>query len=67
MKTTTLCLFLAVALSACSDNQQEKIDTFNEKNAKRATEYIKKPLDQAREVQKMAEEKYRDMEKNQGE
>lgn len=67
MKTIIFGLFLAAALTACSDNQQEKIDEFNEKNAKQASEYIQKPLDQAKEVQKMAADKYKELEKDQGE
>jgi response regulator RpfG family c-di-GMP phosphodiesterase len=65
MKTFIICLFLAIGLTACSDNQQEKIDAFNKKNAQKATDYIQKPIDQAKEVQKMTEEKYKDLEKNQ--
>ncbi len=64
MKHITLCLFLALVLTACSDSQQEKIDEINKKNAQKAVDYIQKPIDQAKEVQKMAEEKYKDFEKN---
>lgn len=65
MKISILCLFLALGLTACSDSQQEKIDEINEENAQKALDHIQKPIDQAKEVQKMAEEKYKDLEKNQ--
>ncbi|MBU0682303.1 MAG: hypothetical protein KKD73_12875 [Proteobacteria bacterium] len=65
MKTFIICLFLALGLTACSDNQQDKIDELNKKNAQKVTDYIQKPIDQAKEVQKMSEDKYKNLEKNQ--
>ncbi len=64
MKTIILCLFLVIGCTACSDNQQEKIDDFNKENAKKGTDYIQKPIDQANEVREMAEDKYKDLEKD---
>ncbi|MEN8256423.1 MAG: hypothetical protein ABFS09_01020 [Thermodesulfobacteriota bacterium] len=65
MKIISLCFFLVLGLAACSDNQQEKIDKFNEKKADKATDYIQQSLDKAKDVQKLAEEKYKDSGENQ--
>ena len=65
MKIITLCFFLAFGLAACTENQQEKIDEINEKNAKKATDYIQKPIDKAKEVQKLSERKVKDFQKSQ--
>lgn len=63
MKVIVVGVFLALGLVACSDSQQDRIDEINEENAQKATEYIKKPLEQAKDVRELTEKKYDTMEK----
>ena len=63
MKNIILCCFLVFALAACSESQQDKVNEINEKNAQKASDYIQKPIDQAEEVRRMTEDKYKNMEK----
>ncbi len=65
MKAIILYVFLALGLTACTDDQQEKIDEINKRNAKKATDYIQKPIDKAKDVKKLTERKVKEFQKSQ--
>ena len=54
-----LLLYCSLLCTGCSGDDEKKkssVDSFTEKNAQKAVEYIQEPLDKARAVQQLADE-----------
>jgi Skp family chaperone for outer membrane proteins len=65
MKHLLPVLLLALTLTACSDSQQREIDEINTSTAEKATDHLQKPLEQAKDLQKITADRYTDLEKKQ--